>query len=126
MSDTYSSRYSKNTQEFLSRKDQYISKRFSSQNHVVGPDCHCKRVCFEKVKEEERKDLINQLNSIASIDGQIKFLRAFIKPVPIQRRRPRIEPVDAANNNPHRMLSYVFEIKFAKNTQLWVEGQSRT
>ena len=53
---------------------------------TTGPDCMCKRKCFEKVTETERASVLKQL---ANKDLQDSHLFGLIQASPVKRRRPR-------------------------------------
>lgn len=68
-----------------------VMKKVRLQSHETGYDCQCKRLkCFENVIFEDRKILLNNLNTMNSNDEQNSYLASMVNVVPIQRRRSRL------------------------------------
>ena len=77
----------KNTGKITGRMSD-VMKKVRLQSHETGYDCQCKRLkCFENVIFEDRKILLNNLNTMNSNDEQNSYLASMVNVV--QRRRSR-------------------------------------
>ena len=56
---------------------------------VTGPDCKCRRKCFERVSETERATILGSFYGLASKNLQDAHLFGLIQPNAVKRRRPR-------------------------------------
>ena len=55
----------------------------------TGPDCKCKRRCFDKISENERVTILDSFYRLADKDLQDAHLFGLIQSSPVKRRRPR-------------------------------------
>ena len=71
--------------------EEYVSPVTSKTvpARTTGPDCMCKRKCFEKVSETERASVLEAFYWLADKNLQDAHLFGLIQASPVKRRRPR-------------------------------------
>lgn len=57
---------------------------------VTGPDCLCKPLCFAKISDEEKQNLISYFNSIADKSKQDTYLAGLIETHSVKRHRSKL------------------------------------
>ncbi|XP_071050843.1 uncharacterized protein [Onthophagus taurus] len=72
-----------------------VRKKLRLQSHEMGPDCKCRKKCFETLKEEVRKEILRHFNLLLTEDEQNLYLCGLISLVPVATRRPR-QPEESA------------------------------
>ena len=55
----------------------------------TGPDCRCRRRCFDSVSQSERAAILAAFYGLGSKDLQDAHLFGMIQSIPVKRRRPR-------------------------------------
>lgn len=83
----------KKRQSYGRMKD--VTKRLRAQSFELGEKCLCKRFkCFDVIKEEEQKRIINNFNEIGATskepwNAQASYLSGLMTVLPVARRRSR-------------------------------------
>lgn len=72
-----------------------VLKKVRVQSHEPGADCKCRMKCFERISLEARDAILNKFNLMENTNEQNSYLCGLISIVPVQRRRPRLNPNDA-------------------------------
>ena len=73
---------------------------------TTGPDCKCKRRCFERISEDERASILKEFYQLANKDLQVAHLFGLIQSNPVKRRRPR----EAAMTRAVRHAAYTYSV----------------
>ena len=73
------------------RGEQYTSPTTGKvvEARKTGPDCLCRRRCFDRVTEEERASIITAFYQLSNKDLQDAHLFGLIQANSVERRRPR-------------------------------------
>ena len=73
---------------------------------TTGPDCKCKRRCFERISENERASILKEFYQLANKDLQDAHLFGLIQSNPVKRRRPREAAMTRAVHVGHAAYTY--------------------
>lgn len=65
------------------------NKLMKLQLHETGQDCKCRNKCFDKVSDDERKQVIKRMSCFKSHDEINIYLSGLISICQVERRRPR-------------------------------------
>lgn len=75
---------------------QDAAKKIRNHSYETGDPCECKRFkCFQIITEEQRRTVINKLNSMSDRNEQNSHLCGLISIQDVKRRRPRHEENEA-------------------------------
>ena len=85
---------------YVNTKQQVVAVK------TVGQPCTCKRKCFEKVGENEVKDIFEGFLQLSDKDKQDAYLFSLISCSPIQRQRPRCQ-----ESTVERSSAYYYRVK---------------
>ena len=72
----------------------------------TGPDCHCRKECFQRLLAEEKARLLEAFNGLADKDLQDAHLFGLIQPCQVKRRRPR----SASTLPTARVAAYTYSV----------------
>ena len=73
---------------------------------TTGPDCRCRRKCFQRLTTEEKAQVLEAFNQLANKDLQDAHLFGLIQPLPVKRRRPRTA------STPARVAAYTYSVSY--------------
>ena len=76
----------------------------------IGSPCSCKRRCFEKVSDDEKREILQSFNKLGDKHLQDSYLHGLITRYPVQRHRPRKENTGIVRTN-----SFVYKVKLNKS-----------
>lgn len=107
--DTEQSIYKKSKKLKQHGRLSTANKLLKLQSHEMGPDCQCRRQCFQLIPIESRKKILSALNLLGSHDAQNSYLCGLITVIPVQRRRPRSE------NSRLNDASYSYKVRAMQN-----------
>ena len=71
--------------------EEYVSPTTSKTvpARVTGPDCRCRRKCFQRIQEGERASILTAFYQLGNKNLQDAHLFGLIRSNPVKRRRPR-------------------------------------
>lgn len=85
-------------QEYTGSSGKIVPKK------STGPNCHCKRHCFDKFTHERKERILSSFYEIADKEKQDAHLSGMMKMKKVQRRRP------TTSTKAPRTAAYVYEI----------------
>lgn len=108
----HSSSEDEKTQSESKKKPTYgrmreVMSKLRLQSHEIGPQCSCKQQCFKQVGDK-KYDIILRMNKMASNDDINSYLSGLITIMPIQRRRPRKNQLEAS----HRDATFSYRVRY--------------
>ncbi|CAI8043115.1 hypothetical protein GBAR_LOCUS23922 [Geodia barretti] len=77
----------------------------------TGPDCRCRRRCFDSVSQSERAAILAAFYGLGSKDLQDAHLFGLIQSIPVKRRRPR------GDGRTSRRATYTYVVRVAGRSE---------
>ena len=84
----------------------------------TGPPCTCKKLCFELISNNKKRQLLEADNGLTNKDLQDVHLFGLIASNEIKRRRPRGALARSA-----RRASYTYHVRGKKCSSVYTNGQ---